>query len=147
MKYLKKYNESVSFENQLETFCKENLAYLIDEGYYVGLDEEVEDEDYLRITFTNMGKNFNWNDIKEDFIPFLELLKEKYEIWDPIPSWVVRKVIPEVLVSARLTYNHGAFDNYYFSIDEVINDDINNGSYTNLQKDFLVKIQIDITNK
>ena len=95
-----------------------------------------------------MGKNFNWNDIKEDFIPFLELLKEKYQIWDPIPSWIDRKTVPEVLVSARLTHNHGAFNNYYFSIDEVINGNINDGvSYPNLQKDFLVKIQIDITNK
>ena len=87
MKYLKKFNESarelVELRNELKTFCDENLAFLIDEGYTI---YQASDSGKISIIITKTGLingkaiPFTWNDVKDDFIPFYELLKSKYNL-------------------------------------------------------------------
>jgi hypothetical protein len=135
MKYLKRFNESKVidtsshelFISKLEDFCQENLAYLLDEGYYFNISDN---GDYSKIRFTFRGKNIIWNDIKDDFSPFLELLREKYDIDN--------RETEEVLIYA------GA--HYYFSIDELLNDNMKNFGYHNFRPDLIKSIEIDVLN-
>ncbi len=86
MKHLKKFNESTLQENlrkleELKEFCNSNLAFLID----AGLKVEVFDYSDNRITIViskttdkrEKNKLYIWDDVKYDFIPFIELLSSK----------------------------------------------------------------------
>ena len=115
MKYLKKFFESFGDKNiieELQKFCNENLAYLIDEGFEVRVIW-TPNCNALRIKFSKIGKNFPhlrdversksfyWREIKDDFIPFFEMLDSKYEICgtfnnDWVPSY--QKDIKDELV-------------------------------------------------
>jgi len=100
MKYLKKFNESKKIENELAElaeFTNNCLIQLIDEGYEVTyryfdhngyatcytisisaygndyfVNEEEEDIDKY--------PTFNYNDVKDYFIPYIILLTDKYNI-------------------------------------------------------------------
>jgi hypothetical protein len=90
MKYVKFFEEFGYEETkELIKFCKENLAYLIDDGYKVVIENR--NKDLLKISlhkpidmnnpdWTRLIK-FNFSDIKYDFIPFLELLDKRYDIY------------------------------------------------------------------
>jgi hypothetical protein len=95
MKYLKKYNESVDNRvSELQEFCNSNLAYLIDDGFQVNCDYNnftSKDEIYIKFnkvatTSSNIDSEifksilFNWDDVKDDYIPFYEVLSNKYDI-------------------------------------------------------------------
>lgn len=79
MKYLKPFNESLKEETEeLQEFCDMNLAYLIDEGFKTTIDSKS-----LYFTKGYNGRmyeseTFEWNEIKNTFIPFLTLLDRKY---------------------------------------------------------------------
>lgn len=91
MKHLKRFNETIDWVNdklELEKFCKDNLAYLIDDGFKVEVRKFLE---HLKYKKYNTGSiiitkkpdtypltNFKWMDIKNDFIPFLEMLIMNY---------------------------------------------------------------------
>lgn len=83
MKHLIGFNES---QNEFENFCRDNLAYLLDEGFGF---EKVSDGHYLSMCLYKRNtrrtnptlvhtSGFYWNNIKYDFIPFLELFNEKF---------------------------------------------------------------------
>lgn len=86
MRYLKRYNESrdldlVEFRTILE-FCIDQLALLYDYGFYVNLDYipynevysiSIQKEDRINYYFT-------YSDVKDEFAPFYEVLKNRYEI-------------------------------------------------------------------
>jgi hypothetical protein len=86
MRYLKKYNESLDTRSKLSEFCKDSLALLVDDGYYIRVYTKTDrDDEYVIsikkvIDFSNVG--FDFNDIKDEFIPFYEMLKEKYDLVD-----------------------------------------------------------------
>lgn len=83
MKYLKKFNESkedFDYDGLVE-FCYDNLTSLVDDGFEVyitgwGTNYKI----YLSLKEHN--SSFSWNDISEDFIPFYEMLKSKYKLFD-----------------------------------------------------------------
>lgn len=81
MKHIKSFNESkgFSFTNELREFCKNNLAYIVDEGFEYYTDSVNDGEILL---FINGSKYIKFNDILPDFIPFIELLSEKVDIND-----------------------------------------------------------------
>ena len=97
MKYLKKFNES-KLGDELETFCQEYLAFLTDKGFdcYVNSNDfnthwqgslldyrlfiTILDRDYNDVSFPGKGKRFYWSEIEDDFIPFLQILSERYVI-------------------------------------------------------------------
>ena len=78
-RYLKKFNESHNADSLLE-LCENQLAFLIDEGYYVKI-RKCFGEYIISIRLKRDG-TFNFNEIKEEFIALYELLKEKYELVD-----------------------------------------------------------------
>ena len=91
MKYLKSFNENTIAKLDAIEFCKNSLIYLIDEGFEITeLSErmygstDVTNDDINRIWLFKKvnGKKsyFRWDDIKDDYIPFLQLLAEKYTI-------------------------------------------------------------------
>ena len=115
MKYLRSFNESdvlldmIGITDDLEIFCKENLAYLIDEGFKVNVDrtyKEVKIQIH-NFYFPNWTK-FTWDDVKDDVIPFLEILREKYSFFEDIK-----------FVSEDQHYN---YFNLEYKYDDVIND-------------------------
>lgn len=103
MIYLKRFNEKIQWNKdrpELLKFCEEYLAYLLDEGFDISVrlhEKEnraykngIRDEGYISIT--NKKGTFRWNDIKEDFIPFLEMLVMKYDLDEEL----VIQLIPSV---------------------------------------------------
>jgi hypothetical protein len=86
MRYLKKYNESLNSRAELLEFCSDRLALLLDEGYNLKVDKKTDKDNEFVITirkiidYSNIG--FDFNDIKDEFIPFYEMLKEKYDLVD-----------------------------------------------------------------
>lgn len=77
MIYLKKFNESNSTKkDDILKFCQENLGYLMDDGFGIIIAEREND---LNIEFDRYdGKLFKWEDIMDDFVPFLELFDMKF---------------------------------------------------------------------
>ena len=102
MKHLKRFNESVEDvkRQELQEFCESYLAYLIDKGFKVdiskfGLDHETGyfqeikftyDNNYFLWDRTEEGDSYNRShnisnrikEVKDDFIPFLQMLDNKY---------------------------------------------------------------------
>ncbi len=75
-----KFTEGIS-EKKLEAVIEENLMYLIDAGFKI---EVIHDENHsicdYNITISKKGVIFSWEEIKYDFIPFIEILKKQYII-------------------------------------------------------------------
>jgi len=114
MKYLKKFKATdsnfIKLKNEFTDFANDCLAYLVDQGFIISVEVRNTYDGYL-IEFTlvkNEGDiNFTWNSIKDDFIPFLELVKEKF-IVDHIVKFTKNKITT-------------------LNIDVVINDDTKSG--------------------
>lgn len=117
MKHLRKYNlfESKEYKctlQEIDSFCKVNLAYLIDDGVNIIVDEDY--QDYIVITLDN-AHNIKWNKIKNDFLPFLELINDRYKLTTDNKN--SSKLI-------RFTAKKRK-DSKYFTIDEIMRDDFN----------------------
>lgn len=87
MRYLKTFNEGTSFLpedlNELQYFCETYLAYLIDEGFGIRVRHGSR-KDRARIEFykgeLHFPIAFNWDDVKDHYIPFYQMLSKEYEI-------------------------------------------------------------------
>lgn len=104
MKHLRKFNESLNKE-ELQDFCDTYLAYLLDDGYTIlatgiGFDEYVEyvlvlsngkkiGTTHLRID--SPERLFPWEEVKDQFIPFLHMLSKQYTIIGSIEIWSLNK--------------------------------------------------------
>jgi hypothetical protein len=100
MKHIKLFNEKIETDIELELvkFCDENLAYLIDDGFYIFINNSSGSDSNASnipiksfdIIFNNtegasLSTNiFSWNIIKDDFIPFVQFLKSKYNVRDTV---------------------------------------------------------------
>jgi hypothetical protein len=101
MKYIRRFNEDVIYRTPFKDviqFCKNCLAFLIDEGFDVKVEASKIDKHHKVLIL--FGKNFtqsywggwttsekfNYSDIKDDFIPFLEELVRLYEIETDFPK-------------------------------------------------------------
>ena len=84
MKYLKLFNENTdNFKEELQDFCDMNLAYLLDEGFtlqYARYNKSL----YSVTLIKNPGERhkFTWDEVKDRYIPFLQLLSKRYELID-----------------------------------------------------------------
>ena len=86
MRHLKSFNESSFLSedlNVLQSFCETYLAYLIDEGFGIRVRHGSR-KDRARIEFykeeIHFPVPFNWNDVKDHYIPFYQMLSKEYEI-------------------------------------------------------------------
>lgn len=88
MKYLKSFNENkINFIDNLKSFCDNHLAFLIDNGFIVRTHSKKNDYCIEIIKGWSDGRfisvtDFTWDEIKDDFIPFFEMLSNKYIIDD-----------------------------------------------------------------
>jgi hypothetical protein len=98
MKHLRKFNESLNKE-ELQDFCDTYLAYLLDEGYSIETNEMF-DEYLLVLRNENRPTDvpidspellFTWEEVKDQFIPFLHMLSKQYTITRSIKFWVLNK--------------------------------------------------------
>lgn len=109
MKYLKRYSAIHSVLEQssdlseddfteLKEFCDNSLAYLLDDGYEIKLRRDRiqtgyggYDEGYMVVSLYLSGDEYNtsnsysmmefhWNDVKDYYIPFLQLLSRRYKL-------------------------------------------------------------------
>lgn len=83
MKHIREFNDEKRIA-ELKNLCDTYLAYLIDQGFKVEVFPFMEST-YDKIKFTYECGEFSWDNlgtktpfIKDDFIPFLQMLKEKY---------------------------------------------------------------------
>jgi hypothetical protein len=137
MKHLKKFNEALSesnftnFKIELEKFCNDNLAYLIDIGFKVNLDwmqGNGSNKGYIRLRIgkdkSGKERQFFWNEVMTDFIPFFELLDEKYILKNIKEGGLKRDgtgTIPEP-VFLKIYCDYGNEIDRTFTKEEVIND-------------------------
>jgi hypothetical protein len=98
MIHLRRFNESLNKE-ELQDFCDTYLAYLLDEGYSIEASEIGFDE-YLLVLRNEITTNvpidsrellFTWEEVKDQFIPFLHMLSKQYTITRSIKFWVPNK--------------------------------------------------------
>jgi hypothetical protein len=109
MKHLKKFsamhslleqsNESLNKE-ELQDFCDTYLAYLLDEGYSI-VASEIGFGEYVLVL--RNGKRldnvpvdspellFAWEEVNDQFIPFLHMLSKQYTIIGSIKFWSLNK--------------------------------------------------------
>jgi hypothetical protein len=117
MRYLRKYNEEIDREsdpefflklqNDFKLFANECLVYLIDDGFTISIEIGSYKPDFMLLN--NNTTTFTWSDIKDDFIPFIELTKEKFEILNQFS-------LPFYIITTE--------GNYTKSLEDMINDDM-----------------------
>jgi hypothetical protein len=96
MKYIRPFNESKeNLVEELQDFCDTSLAYLLDEGFDISvtLRDKVKfpDKQHLLVTLglkaqettqPNPWERYYWNDVKDYYIPFIQMLVRRYELLD-----------------------------------------------------------------
>ena len=147
MIYLKRYNESFrapsSFREEIQEFCENCLAYLIDEDFRI--QTNLWDLDPVSVSFILIRRfdsqiepiSFSWDDVKDYYIPFLQMLLKKYNVINSSKSPSILN--SEVQVVIR-TSQHSLDDSVYYTLYEVLEDKIN-------PYDKIVLIRILITEK
>ena len=126
MKYLKKFliTERVDLD-ELQTTCDNTLAYLIDEGFKVEINQ-FNAKGYIAILLRKFDGNrsdiFSWSDYKDDIIPFIEYLYEKYDCDERI------SIIDKHNASTQL---------------KIANPKLGYHNKTEIIKDYLERIKID----
>jgi len=128
MKHLKRFNESLQPNevDELKDFCEMSLAYLLDDGYQVSVSmrDKVKypEKQHTIVSLGlkgNMGyRLFDWNDVKDYYIPFLQMLVRRYELLPYSPPW-------EIPTSHVYFNTEGGFN--YFPLEKVIKDDVSIG--------------------
>jgi|688.fasta_scaffold1249773_1 hypothetical protein len=78
--YIRKFNEDINITDELKEFCNNSLAFLIDEGFSVRCIYT--ERFYTRISIHKPGTTFNWFDVRDDIIPFMDILSKKYKVSD-----------------------------------------------------------------
>jgi len=95
MKYIKRFNESITKTNfllDLQDFCESHLAYLLDEGTKIMVmdsvrqhnpmmsDKKIKVNDNIALIFISLPYKTMWEDVKDYMIPFFNLLYKEYNI-------------------------------------------------------------------
>jgi hypothetical protein len=121
MIHLRSFNENINISD-LQNLCDDSLAYLKDDGYQIEIKEQtinndisnkynktknkrtgreqiiritISKADYRRVGNSSKGTLFEWNNIKDDLIPFLELLRDNDNYkWYVISGYEVLFISP-----------------------------------------------------
>jgi hypothetical protein len=149
MKHLKSFNEASFLSEdirELQYFCENYLAYLLDEGFGIRVKHGSR-EDRARIEFYKEDHihpvPFNWNDVKDHYIPFFQMLSKEYEI-STTPSRIsVDGEVEYKECSVKFEYRKPAKQLWeteprWFTEQEIINDEVGDlGSYVGVISIFL----------
>ena len=96
MKYLKKFNEDLVNREELKDFCEMYLAYLVDDDIKISIVQNnilYKNRGITRepicinihgfMSYENNQSIFKtWGEIKDSFIPFIQMLDNNYNIAD-----------------------------------------------------------------
>ena len=148
MIYLKDFNESFrapsSFREEIQEFCENCLAYLIDDDF--SIETNLYGLDPVSVSFVLIRRFsgevepilFSWGDVKDYYIPFLQMLQRKYNVINSskAPSSITNSEVQIVIKTSE----HGLSDSVYYTLYEVLEDKIN-------PYDKIVFIKILITEK
>jgi hypothetical protein len=138
MKYLYKFNENKDGVPdslmEIKNLCNDNLVYLIDEGFeleFLIRKNRIGDKVYKTVRILLSKKNgdrtnsiwnknkFRWDDIKDDFIPSIIMLFEKYKLLEyDNKKYITIKFLKE---------------DKYFSIEDLLEDNIPNSLILNIK--------------
>lgn len=126
MKYIRPFNESKeNLVEDLQDFCDTSLAYLYDEGYNVSLSKRDQvkypEKSHIIVSlglpnenYVPNYRNFYWDDVKDYYIPFLQMLVRRYEL------------LPYLEDTFHIKERHVQFNTTsgfrYLSLNKVIND-------------------------
>lgn len=125
MRYIKPFNENKdNFVDELKDFCETSLVYLLDDGYNVSLyiKDKVKypEKNHVIVSLDLTPENqatiatyqkFYWDDVKNYYIPFLQLLVRRY------------KFLPYLDDTAHVYVFFNTISGFrYLSFDKVIND-------------------------
>lgn len=101
MKHLVYFNESKESKQSkiLNDFCLDYLAYLLDYGFKINIvtrnhnpsdpssfNSTLSDSEYrisIKNSYASFGtrnKKFTWESVKDEIVPFIEILNEKYKV-------------------------------------------------------------------
>ena len=122
MKYLKRFNESVDMETvnlptafKLKSFTEDCLAYLLDDGLNVEVQKAYKQEGY-EISLYN-AREFTWRQIKDYYIPFIQLLSNRYEL---LPLYTFKDEVDNFII--KIAANYSGY--YYYTHKDIINDTV-----------------------
>jgi hypothetical protein len=113
MKHLKRFNESIN-EYDLKDYCETNLAYLMDEGLEVKIDDYEGDLSVALYLYQSNGHGRPWSEIKDQIMPFLYRFNNVYEI-NSLEDGSDKFIIVQVV------YRNFGSKELYISYDELEN--------------------------
>lgn len=106
--------ESIESSIDLLDFSKSQLSYIIDRGFIVKKYKNsifITGEENEYITYSGRNKQFKYNDIKDDFIPYIYSLSKEFNI-------------SEILFETPASVSSGV--NVLISLDDILNDNLLN---------------------
>lgn len=143
MKYLKVFEGAWEAINKLQSYCEDNLSYLIDNGFVVRVNMNrgnfyKNESDYyvINILVDNGGdpyELFNWETVMYDIIPFIIQLDKEFII-EPL----YRKDGILALNSAT------TLNDIFYSLEQLT--DVNN-EFKELDNELLLSLRINISKK
>lgn len=74
-------NEAKVDYSEFKELCEAYLSYISDMGFIVRV-VQFESESAIFIRSNSENSDYSWNDIKDDLIPFLTILNNKYKMSD-----------------------------------------------------------------
>lgn len=138
MRYLKSFNEKLGLNNKTELldFCETSLAYLIDDGFSINCKFGNVSAGVIIIELEkidNLNHSFLWDQVKDYYIPFLQLLNNRYDII-PYSNRVKNNVCFDTF-----------FSEVYFSVEDVISDrvgDFNGDEFGHKDKTHCISVKV-----
>ena len=136
MKYLKSFNESVDIIAlnkilELKGFTEDCLAYLLDEGLDVGVEKAYKEEGIYEISLSN-EVSFNWSQIKDYYIPFIQLLSNRYELIST--HYSIDTFVVKIVANSGYYWSNGSRiplrELNYYTYDDIINDRVHQKGVT-----------------
>lgn len=149
MIYLKSFNEASFLPkdlSELQYFCENYLAYLIDEGFGIRVRYGSR-KDRARVEFYKEDHihpvPFNWDDVKDHYIPFYQMLSKEYEISTMTDRSLASGTYEIRDCSVKFEYRKPAKQLWeteakWFTEEEIINDEVGDlGRYVGVISIFL----------
>lgn len=138
MRYLKRFNEGLQLKEaeELMDFAENCLAFLLDEGFQLELVDRYgrdpndpsfdEDTEYYWIDLygpindEDNTRNFNWDEVKDYYIPFISLINNRYRLVENERAYKGDLVYFKVQTGRRFD-EHSFFN---FTVEEIMNDKV-----------------------
>lgn len=136
MKYLKKFNENNNKE-ELIKFCNDYLSYLLDDDafeYKIEQPAPIFEISYEITLKRKDNDKFEWDDIKDYFIPFTNVLNDEFYLIEII---FYKDYAKPSYGTGIKTKNSDTID-----IDSILND-----SLTEKEKEYITEITLTLNDK